>query len=70
VLRVRDHGDLSRVEVPEAEVERAAALADEISEKLRALGFRFVTLDLSGFRSGSLNEVLPGPAIRSADGGS
>jgi len=70
VLRVRDHGDLARVEVPEAEVERAAALAGEISEKLRALGFRFVTLDLSGFRSGSLNEVLPGPAIRSPDGGS
>ena len=67
VLRVRDHGDLARVEVPAADIERAAALADEIEAKLRDLGFRYVTLDLSGFRSGSLNEVLQGPSIRRSD---
>ena len=67
VLRVRDHGDLARVEVPEEEIEKAAALADVISRTLRDLGFRFVTLDLSGFRSGSLNDVLEGPSIRRPD---
>ncbi|MBW3594235.1 MAG: ATP-dependent sacrificial sulfur transferase LarE [Actinobacteria bacterium] len=64
VLRVRDHGDLARVEVPEGEIEKAAALADAIARTLRGLGFRYVTLDLSGFRSGSLNDVLQGPSIR------
>jgi pyridinium-3,5-biscarboxylic acid mononucleotide sulfurtransferase len=63
-LRVRDHGDLARIEVPAAEVERAAGVASTIAEKLKELGFRYVTLDLEGFRSGSLNEVLPPPRIR------
>ncbi len=62
-LRVRDHGDLARIEVPAAQVERAAAHASSISSGLKELGFRFVTLDLEGFRSGSLNEVLPLPRI-------
>jgi pyridinium-3,5-biscarboxylic acid mononucleotide sulfurtransferase len=62
-LRVRDHGDLARIEVPSGEVARAAALASSISAALKDLGFRFVTLDLEGFRSGSLNEVLPLPKI-------
>jgi pyridinium-3,5-biscarboxylic acid mononucleotide sulfurtransferase len=58
VFRVRDHGDLARIEVPEQEIERAAALKKELATKLAALGFRYVTLDLVGFRSGSMNEVL------------
>jgi uncharacterized protein len=62
-FRVRDHGDLARVEVPKTDLERAAALHEHIAEGLRALGFRYVTLDLAGFRSGSLNEVLQ-PVIR------
>ena len=66
-FRVRDHGDLARVEVRGADIEKAAALADVISERLRGLGFRFVTLDLSGFKSGSLNAVLKGPSIRRSD---
>jgi pyridinium-3,5-biscarboxylic acid mononucleotide sulfurtransferase len=57
-FRVRDHGDLARVEVPKADLERAAARHEQIAEGLRALGFRYVTLDLIGFRSGSMNEVL------------
>jgi uncharacterized protein len=57
-FRVRDHGDLARVEVPRADLERAASLHDQIATTLRDLGFRYVTLDLTGFRSGSLNEVL------------
>ncbi|MDP9069124.1 MAG: ATP-dependent sacrificial sulfur transferase LarE [Actinomycetota bacterium] len=65
VLRVRDHGDLARIEVPVEDVPRAAALQDEIFPALRALGFRYVTLDLAGFRSGSLNAVLQPPHIGS-----
>lgn len=60
--RVRYHeGDLARVEVP---AESVSALArDEVraglTAELRRLGFRYVTLDLDGFRSGSLNELVP-----------
>ena len=64
VLRVRDHGDLARIEVPADEVPRAAELREEIAAALREAGFRYVTLDLAGFRSGSLNEVLAPPSIR------
>ncbi|MFN2595054.1 MAG: hypothetical protein ABR579_09230 [Actinomycetota bacterium] len=57
-FRVRDHGDLARVEVEPAQIERAAALHDAIAAALSELGFTYVTLDLKGFRSGSMNEVL------------
>jgi uncharacterized protein len=57
-FRVRDHGDLARIEVPRSDLERAAGLHDEIVSALRALGFTYVTLDLAGFRSGAMNEVL------------
>jgi uncharacterized protein len=58
VFRVRDHGDLARIELPEGDIERGAALKHELATELAALGFRYVTLDLTGFRSGSMNEVL------------
>lgn len=64
VLRVRDHGELARVEVPASEIDRAAGLAAEISRGLRALGYRYVSLDLHGFRSGAMNEVLSPPKIK------
>lgn len=57
-LRVRHHGDLARVELPRTEFARALALADAIDDALRTCGYRFSALDLRGFRSGSLNEVL------------
>jgi uncharacterized protein len=60
--RVRYHeGDLARVEVPPADVPRFAAppLRDELTREFRRLGFAFVTLDLDGFRSGSLNDLVP-----------
>lgn len=63
LLRVRDHGELARIEVPREEIERAAGAASPIGAALRALGYRYVTLDLEGFRSGSLNEVLPLPRL-------
>jgi uncharacterized protein len=63
-LRVRDHGDLARIEVPRSSITRAAEVAEEISSALKALGYVYVSLDLSGFRSGAMNEVLRPPSIR------
>lgn len=56
-LRVRDHGEFARIEVPAGEIERLAAepLRTRVAEELRALGYRWVTLDLQGFRSGSMD---------------
>lgn len=65
-LRVRDHGDLARIEVPRPFIEAAAALSEEISSSLEALGYVYVSLDLAGFRSGAMNEVLGPPSIRDA----
>lgn len=58
--RVRDYGDLARIEVQPADFERAASwpLRRGIVEPLRDLGYRYVTLDLAGYRSGSMDEVL------------
>jgi uncharacterized protein len=59
--RVRLHeGDLARIEVPISDVARLAepAIRDELAQRFREIGFRFVTLDLQGFRSGSLNELI------------
>lgn len=60
VVRVRHHGQLARVEVGLSEVARAAEESTRraIVQLLRDLGYKYVTLDLEGFRSGSLNEAL------------
>lgn len=62
--RVRAHDPIARIEVPADELSRLAQpeVREAIVRELRALGFRYVTLDLQGFRSGSLNEVLPSAA--------
>lgn len=62
LLRVRYHkGDLARVEVPIEELPALVApgVRDDLVSTFRALGFKFVTLDLQGFRSGSLNTLVP-----------
>ena len=58
--RVRHHGDLARIEVPAGEIARFADadLRARVDTRLREIGYRYVSLDLRGFRSGSLNEVL------------
>ncbi len=58
--RVRKYEDLARVEVPAEEVSRLAepGLRGQITEQIKAAGFRYVTLDMEGFRSGSMNERL------------
>lgn len=62
--RVRAHDPIARIEVPAADLSRLAQpdIREAVVAKLRAIGFRYVTLDLQGFRSGSLNEVLPSVA--------
>jgi len=58
-FRVRHHDRLARIEVPERDMTRLLGLGRQVSDALREIGYAWVTLDLSGFRSGSLNAVLP-----------
>ena len=60
-IRVRHHGEIVRIEVACEELERALdpAMAIRLTTIFKALGFKFVTLDLEGFRSGSMNVLLP-----------
>jgi uncharacterized protein len=60
-FRVRHHGDIVRIEVAKEELSRALDpnMAAELTRLFKALGFKFVTLDLEGFRSGSMNALLP-----------
>jgi len=57
--RVRDHDPVARIELPAEALPHALNDRQRIVEALRALGYAYVTLDLMGFRSGSMNEVLP-----------
>lgn len=59
-FRVRHHDELVRLEIAPAELERALEreIVDELARRFRALGFRYVTLDLHGYRTGAMNEVL------------
>ena len=63
--RVRHHDTLARIEVPVAEIARfsEAGLRAKVDAKLRELGYKYVALDLRGFRSGSLNEALHRPQL-------
>jgi uncharacterized protein len=60
-FRVRHHGEIVRIEIAPEELPRVLtpAMAAELSIIFKALGFKFVTLDLEGFRSGSMNQLLP-----------
>lgn len=59
-FRVRHHGDIVRIEIAPEELSRAltAEMAREFTSVFKQLGFKFVTLDLEGFRSGSMNQLL------------
>ncbi len=61
-VRVRHHGEIARLEVGAQEMERAFAEREEISAELKTAGFLYVTLDLAGYTSGSLNAVLGQPS--------
>jgi uncharacterized protein len=64
-LRVRHHGELARVEIARAELPRALTMEmlGAITAALKLAGFQYVTLDCSGFRSGSLNDLLPADVL-------
>jgi len=57
-LRVRHYGDLARREVPVDALERVLVLRAEVVDAVRGAGYRYVTLDLEGLRSGNLNQAL------------
>ena len=67
-FRVRHHGDIVRIEIAREELERALdpTMAVEFTRIFKALGFKFVTLDLEGFRSGSMNSLLSADQLRRA----
>ena len=59
-LRVRHHGDVARIEVPKSDISRLVddVTAQKVIARMKEAGFTYVTIDLEGFRSGSMNEVL------------
>jgi uncharacterized protein len=64
-FRVRHHGELARVEIARVEMQKALSMEvlDAITAALRNVGFKYITLDTAGFRSGSLNAVLPAEVL-------
>ena len=65
-FRVRHHGQIVRIEIAREELTRAleSAMAEQFTRIFKALGFTYVTLDLEGFRSGSMNVLLPLEQVR------
>ncbi|MFZ0312567.1 MAG: ATP-dependent sacrificial sulfur transferase LarE [Candidatus Korobacteraceae bacterium] len=65
-FRVRHHGQIARLEIAREELPRAMTLemAAQLTTIFKALGFSYVTLDLEGFRSGSMNALLPSGSLR------
>ena len=58
-LRVRIHGEnLARIEVLPVELEKLLSMREVITQKLREAGFAYITMDLQGYRTGAMNEVL------------
>jgi uncharacterized protein len=71
-LRVRHYGELARIELEGDDIGRAVARRDDVVRAVRAAGYRYVTVDLEGFRSGNLNRVAGGtgnPGPVGGDGG-
>ena len=56
-VRVRHHGEIARIEVGEADIETVFKHREQIAQELRSLGYTFVTLDLAGYKTGSLNQL-------------
>ncbi len=75
VVRVRDHAGIARIEIMPVEMRRFMEMREDVLAKFKELGFSYITLDLMGFRSGSMDEVLghhndfkdkPGSIVRNA----
>ncbi len=69
-FRVRHHGKIARIEIAREELPRAMSLemAEELARIFKSIGFTYVTLDLEGFRSGSMNAILPVASLIDAAG--
>jgi uncharacterized protein len=65
-VRVRHHENIARIEVMPHEMVKVVEKSKEIHAKFAALGFQYVTLDLQGYRTGSMNEVLTEETRRKA----
>lgn len=57
-VRVRSHGQIARIEIEPTEIDRFLEVRDRVAKEFKTLGFIYITLDIEGFRSGSMNEVL------------
>jgi uncharacterized protein len=68
-LRVRHYGDTARIEVPPADLAAVVTRRVDVTAVVHAAGYRYVTLDLDGFRSGNLNDALTGEDLVTAAGG-
>jgi uncharacterized protein len=66
-MRVRHHGDIARIEIAREEMSKALNIEmfDRLSCEFKRLGFRFVAVDVDGYRTGALNEVLAQITLRS-----
>jgi len=69
-LRVRHYGDLARIEVEVSDLDKVVDEREAVVAAVRAAGYRYVTLDLEGFRSGNLNGALAATTSPTASGGS
>ena len=65
-FRLRHHGDVARIEIAREELEQALTLEmfARMSAEIKACGFKYVALDVEGFRSGSMNAVLSVESLR------
>jgi uncharacterized protein len=57
-VRVRCHKDVARIEVEKEEIEKVINFREEIVRRLKEVGFKYIALDLEGYRSGSMDEIL------------
>jgi len=55
-IRLRDHGELAKIEVPSDEIPELIEKREEIIKAVKAVGYKYVTMDLQGFRSGAMDE--------------
>jgi len=58
IVRVRDHGGIARIELKPEEMARFMEMREAVASEFKKLGFNYVTLDIMGFRSGSMDEVI------------
>lgn len=58
IIRIRDYNELAKIEVDKEEIEKVIRFKDKIIKRLKKVGYKYITLDLEGYRTGSMNEIL------------